>query len=777
MPVPNKLVNKSANRLTPSPEQAAIVDAVIHRKSVVVDAVAGSGKTTTVKFILERWPQAKILLITYSKRLRLELKTTFGTRLTVHNYHSIACNWYHVGYYTDRHLETIIGNNMHINRKISFDVVVIDEIQDMNLVYYKFILRFLGDVTTPPTLLIMGDRRQGIYQFRGSDPRYLVLAHIIFPLCYDAALLTLRQSFRVTTSMAWFVNQAVLGEPRINSIKQGPPVDYYIGDPYSIGKLLAEELHALKIKRQLNDDDIFVLANSTKSQKYTPIRHLLNELSVKGMKCHLSDDDTSLNDEATRNKVVFTTFHQSKGLERKVVIIYGFDNGYYQWRNVPASENRTVCPPCFYVALTRATQRLIIIDEASKEQIPFLKLTYSAMEESGHVTFPLGWEKQVEPCIPYYKSDFTVTDLVRQVELTPTMAQLVTAMFHQEVPPGPLIDIPSLAKTAKMCEEVSDLNALAVSFAWEHMHTGEVKTFEYVKDEIREKGGVIKPNFVKTITGYSSTQNFLRMANLCQAHFCKVVHRLIQITDYTWLKPEMANACIRHLNHRIPWSDGVKLEKVLRDRDSDCVRFTTPYGVMKLHGRVDVCTDNIVWEVKCVNTISLEHYLQVIVYAFMWDLLCERGVQTYRVFKLINVRSGEVFRLNHRYLDDVVNYLVAAKLTLNHVMTNQEFIAKCREVNPLIPQDLQDTLENGDMKDEKDDSDESPDHLSELLTNETPRSSEQYIYIPNDITIIDPHCIRCSNTQYDCEIITTQDGVFCLDCRQLMWAMEGCWFP
>ena len=51
------------NTLKPSDEQKIIIDAVSNNKNVIVNAVAGSGKTTTLLFIAQQNKNKKILQI------------------------------------------------------------------------------------------------------------------------------------------------------------------------------------------------------------------------------------------------------------------------------------------------------------------------------------------------------------------------------------------------------------------------------------------------------------------------------------------------------------------------------------------------------------------------------------------------------------------------------------------------------------------------------------------------------------------------------------------
>ena len=62
---------KSATLLPPSDEQQAVVRAVADGNNVIVDSVAGSGKTTTVMHLAHALPNKRMLLLTYNSRLKV----------------------------------------------------------------------------------------------------------------------------------------------------------------------------------------------------------------------------------------------------------------------------------------------------------------------------------------------------------------------------------------------------------------------------------------------------------------------------------------------------------------------------------------------------------------------------------------------------------------------------------------------------------------------------------------------------------------------------------
>ena len=57
----------------PSEEQQIIIDHVKNKKNVIVDACAGSGKSTTVLSMAKSLPRRKFLQLTYNSMLRHEV--------------------------------------------------------------------------------------------------------------------------------------------------------------------------------------------------------------------------------------------------------------------------------------------------------------------------------------------------------------------------------------------------------------------------------------------------------------------------------------------------------------------------------------------------------------------------------------------------------------------------------------------------------------------------------------------------------------------------------
>ena len=76
-----------------SDEQLTIVNN-LGLNNVIVDSVAGSGKTTTNIYIAKKYSDLNILLLTYNAKLKMETREKVSnlniTNLEVHSYHSFC---------------------------------------------------------------------------------------------------------------------------------------------------------------------------------------------------------------------------------------------------------------------------------------------------------------------------------------------------------------------------------------------------------------------------------------------------------------------------------------------------------------------------------------------------------------------------------------------------------------------------------------------------------------------------------------------------------------
>ena len=393
----------------PSNEQVQIIDN-IRENDVIVNAVAGSGKTTTIFHVASKYNNKTVLSLTYSARLkadsRLKAAALNLNNIEVHSFHSFAVKYINSGAYTDERLIRLINDDSQLP---SYDIIIVDEVQDMIELYFRLLIKILN-YNQNSKLMLIGDVRQNIYKYKKSNHNYLCNADKIYT---DRTFvkLNLSQSFRVTTNMSMFVNKCVLHQNVIVSNKIGPKVKYCLYNTFNPNKNIIPEIKKLLL--EYNYDDIFILCPSTKSigrfevqkdkkeedkkvnssnEKYqnktsdskNPLTRLENELVKSGVKVFIpSFDDEQVSDECMIGKLCFLTFHQAKGLERKVVFVFGFDEDYFRYYS---KENKATCPNVMYVAITRAKEKLYLIHHYDKKYLEFVderSLIYNGVEIIG----------------------------------------------------------------------------------------------------------------------------------------------------------------------------------------------------------------------------------------------------------------------------------------------------------------------------------------------------------------------------------------------------------
>ncbi len=74
----------------PTAEQQAIIDAVASGKSLKVAALAGTGKTSTLQFIADAYPNRKGLYLAYNKALQIEARKKFPAWVDCKTVHGLA---------------------------------------------------------------------------------------------------------------------------------------------------------------------------------------------------------------------------------------------------------------------------------------------------------------------------------------------------------------------------------------------------------------------------------------------------------------------------------------------------------------------------------------------------------------------------------------------------------------------------------------------------------------------------------------------------------------
>lgn len=804
-------------------EQKIIYEHIKDGKNVIVDSIAGSGKSTTIINISQLMPEKRFLHITYNSMLRKEFKQKVIslnlTNIEVHTYHSLAVKYFHPTAFTDTGIREILAMKiLPVIPLPKFDIVVLDECQDMTTLYYKFtrlvvsliskektginnvspfqwgILEDDDDNTKmvdtdddtdtetdegeivdisppspspspttptqpPPQLLFLGDYKQCLYEFKGADWRFLTLADKIWNIHPPESFVhcSLKTSYRITNQMSSFVNNVMLGEPRMNACREGSPVIYIRNKGFRLESIIIHH-----IKRILNEgdlpSDIFVLAPSVKN-KYSSVRKLENALVESGIPCHVPmfENERITDEKVINGKIVFSTFHSVKGRQRKYVFVMNFDNSYFKFN--ARTLDPTVCPNTLYVATTRATHQLYLLEvnnEPTDRSLEFLKMSHSQMNQTDYIDFKgrpqTAFYEKVnsvvkEDKIPSHRS--TPTDIIKFLpesvleKVIPLLKKIIKPVSPSTAFPEE-IDVPSVVYLKNgLYEDVSDLNGVAIPAIYCDYIQRKINSptttvisskdpttndppnilWRYINHEVTqfaEKDHQYLKRIFQTLSPFCKTPaEYLYMSNVYVAFQERLYFKLKQIDndEYNWLTEEIMNKCNQRIDTIICNSTG---NNNTPPNDNDTNTNTTPHQpppvennfvfentfihysqedkhtmidqllrpylttqeVYRFTARLDLITEHNVWELKFVKEITTEHYLQFVIYAWLWRCVHYNDEAQYtKEFKLFNIRKEEVFVLTAslQELTEIVALIVKSKYEVVKTQTEDEFLGSCME--------------------------------------------------------------------------------------------------
>ena len=707
-----------------SEEQQIIYDKVKEDHNVMVDACAGTGKTTIILEIARQLPKKRFLELTYNSMLRHEVKEKVKSHnlknVKVHTFHSLAVKYYYPTAYTDTGLRYILYNKLKPIRTIEvFDVLVLDESQDMTLVYFLFISKVVMDMGSPIQLLIMGDYMQGLYEFKGSDSRFLTLADMIWknhPMLrtHGFEKCTMRMSYRITNQMCDFINKVMLGESRMSACRDGLPVLYACNSRSNLERMVFGEITKL-LDSGAVPSDIFVLAASVNGIN-SNIRKLENILVERGIPCHVPMLETEKIDERVINgKVVFSSFHSIKGRERKYVFIVNFDNSYMKFyaRNLPKDK----CPNTIYVGTTRATERLYLLENnqyPTDRPLDFLKLTHAEMANTSYINFRgnprslffESTEDSGKSISLIQKHNTTPTDLIKFINesVIEEISPLLDRIFITEATESDVLEIPSLLLTKTgFYEEVSDLNGIAIPcMYYDYVNSiwSDRPQKSILKTIIETNLNRLKPNehtFLKSIVddlpdNISSIHDYLYYSNVSVAIQETLYFKIKQIDEdeYNWLDETIVFQTKERLRNIIGIEceeSPPRIEETIIHQSEDAKhknidvfieQYFEPHIKFRFTARTDLITENTVWELKCTSKISIDHILQTIIYAWLWRTLYPEDI---RVFKIFNIKTGEILKLDSTKteLDTIMVALLKGKYQDTTSKTDEEFIIDCSQ--------------------------------------------------------------------------------------------------
>jgi hypothetical protein len=368
-----------------SSEQESAIE-LAEKHNMIINSVAGSGKTTVLLQICKNYPSQSNLLLTYNKDLQTEtlekakkMKLNNVQPLTLH---SCCVQYYGVKCQTDEGIKEVLDNDLKPQKDFTFDRIIGDEFQDQTPIYFRLFCKIIRDFSKAPLITIVGDVKQCIYQYNGSDERFLSLGNRLLRSLneYEWKEVKLTQSFRISTEIADFTcslyndTHFITSRKRLNRKPVYCIMDQY--KSYDIVKILEQN----NINFQLKASDTFVLAKSIRDSKKehlkmktkSPICAFENHVKskVSNFLVNVSLDDEKFRIRPSGTKMEISSYHRTKGLETKQVFVFNFDSSYFEY--FARDKDPSQCPNDIYVAATRAKDHLVLFHHFDKDMLQFV---------------------------------------------------------------------------------------------------------------------------------------------------------------------------------------------------------------------------------------------------------------------------------------------------------------------------------------------------------------------------------------------------------------------
>jgi len=360
--------------------------------------------------------------------------------------------------FADQLLDTLSLFENHPELIPKFDHILIDEYQDVNSTQIKFI-----DTLNPPNIFAVGDPRQSIYGWRGSDIKYILNFEDKYK---DCEIITLTKNYRSSTPIVNIINSSIkkLGLPDLeseNEFKKDIKLLKFNSEPAEFEFIIQSILNS-KIPR----NEIFVLARTNRQ-----LNELSNSLKLRKIKHILRSDEVKRTTLLKEQDITLATIHAIKGLEAELVFVIGCSPNNFPCKGsehpvvdmvkVNEYDKEEEERRLFYVAMSRAKKHLYMSYSTktptyfmTKDMLDLLEekkvdkdVKFSLSKSSDLVTRLKDWRKQLSSRlnVPAYiiMHDRTIIDIA--VKNPMTLKDLENVMGL-----GP-------AKIAKYGEDILDI--------------------------------------------------------------------------------------------------------------------------------------------------------------------------------------------------------------------------------------------------------------------------------------------------------------------------------
>ena len=394
-----------------SDEQELFLHKALLGENILVDACIGSGKTTAIQHLCCAFPETtQILYLTYNKLLKLDAKGKIKNKnVTVTNYHGFAFHMLRkVGIQPNIADAIQLFNDMKPQIK-TYDVLIIDEYQDIEREFSEM-LEYIKSTNPTIQIIAVGDMAQKIY-----DKTTLDVSAFMEEFLGPHIKLVFTKCFRLSAGLAEKLGR--IWKKQISGVNDS---------------CVVEEMTVPEVMRFLSVQDpkeVLCLGSRTGD-----MANVLNDLessypdkfNKKTVYASIADKDSLGKSEPSKTSAIFTTFDSSKGLERKICVVFDFTESYWNVRVKKPQQKYEILRNILCVAASRGKEHIIFVtgDEAllSEETILTEPNTETKYADTVNISemFDFKYREDVENCYALLECSEIEVDDKSVIDITPT---------------------------------------------------------------------------------------------------------------------------------------------------------------------------------------------------------------------------------------------------------------------------------------------------------------------------------------------------------------------
>lgn len=579
-------------------EQKYFISLALGGDNVLVDACIGSGKTTAIQYLCNLIPEQKqVLYLTYNRLLKIDAQEKIvKANVHVQNYHGYAAEMLcreGVRVSKDDLLEEFNSRNISLPET---DILIVDEYQDIDTECAE-LLEHIKKSFPGLQIIMVGDMQQKIYDRTSLDVQKF-MRDFLGKYCETWFTICFRLSADWARELGKTWHKKIVGVNKDCEV------------------LWMEETEVVPFLMKEEPKDILCLGAYANDRRKGYCK-VLNELETlapekfnkKTVYASIRDRDENI--YPGRECAIFTTYDSSKGLEKKICVLFDWTIEYWESRVNVQGQSYHILRNIFCVAASRGKNKIIIVK--AKDQLPWSEIRMVFLPKHYYQRYSMSnvFEHQKREyinlaynCLQCKKlvveGQQTIIDVSRTdglIDLSPCIGIYQEAMYFKGYDIDKQIDqlcmilktMPTIDNDATLFEKILYLTSL---------ETGQKR------------------------------------------YRTQVDRNIVPAQLWEQIKGRLAERLSEEENVQMP----CRIEAFGKDKSK----------IYTLMGFADAVKDGVVYELKFVSGLSRAHFLQCALY--MIALRLDKGI-------LWNVRNNDVFEIriqNKKHLLDILTAMLTS---------------------------------------------------------------------------------------------------------------------